>query len=72
MSLFSKKTEPAQQLGNADDQQRVQGRTNTYFTRIPLAAEIPEKGFVVALISGTYYVYSKIGTQRYRVAMTAV
>jgi len=38
------------------------------FDRAPFAAEVPENGFVIAQISGTVYIYTKIGTALFRVA----
>ena len=51
------------------ESQRVQHRA---FTQAPLAGEVPEGGVVFARISGTTYLYTKIGDQLSRVALTDV
>lgn len=51
---------------------RQQLQNHTSFTREPLVSEIPDQGFVLAVIAGTGYIYTRIGNQRYYVALTAV
>lgn len=50
---------------------RLQTIGHRLFTQKPFLKEIPEKGFVLATISGTSYIYTKISGARYRVALTA-
>lgn len=50
----------------------VQQQNHQLLTRVPLIEEIPDQGFVLALISGTLYTYTRVGIQRYRTAYTAV
>lgn len=49
-----------------------QAVAHSYFEREPSAKEVPEQGFVLATVSGTSYIYTRIGITRYRVALTAV
>ena len=46
--------------------------TMTFFTRAPLAKEIPERALVLARISGVTFIYTKVGDQISRVALTDV
>ncbi len=50
----------------------TQLQSHSKFEREPLLAEIPEQGFVLATVSGTVYIYSRIGNNRYKVALTLV
>lgn len=50
----------------------VQTASHQYYEREPGVKEIPDQGFVLALVSGTCYIYTRVGTQRYKVALTAV
>lgn len=51
------------------ESQTVQHKT---FDRVPLLKEVAPGGVVVARISGTSYLYSRVGDQLSRVAMTDV
>lgn len=63
-------TPPALQRLLADIQRRFQRQEHKVFDREPFDTEIPEGGIVVARISGTSYIYSKVEGVRGRVALT--
>lgn len=42
------------------------------FSRVPLLAEVPTQGFVLANVGGTLYKYTRVGQKLYRMAWTAV
>jgi hypothetical protein len=47
-----------------------QKQAHTQFTRAPLANEVPEGGLVLATISGTVYLYTKVNGALKRTTMT--
>ncbi len=50
----------------------VQTQSHASFDREPLVAEIPDQGFVLAVVTGTTYLYTRKGSARFKVALTAV
>jgi hypothetical protein len=50
----------------------LQTKNIVSFEREPLLKEIPDQGYVLATVSGTVYIYARIGINRYKVAMTLV
>lgn len=50
----------------------LQKANHLAYEREPLVKDIPDQGFVLATVAGTSYIYTRIGTQRYKVALTAV
>ena len=65
-------TPPELQKAISELERRGQRQEHTVFERAPFAAEIPEGGIVLARVSGTSYIYSKILGVRARVALTDV
>jgi len=72
MSTLPSDTQPAiaQEFRRLDrEKQTVKHLT---FTAVPLPAQVPESGIVVARISGVTYIYTRVGDQLSRVALTDV
>lgn len=69
---LNKDTDPSVQLSAIREARQGQTANHAFYEREPLLREIPDHGCVFALISGTYYMYSRNGPKRYRVAMTLV
>lgn len=70
--LPNKGTDPSVKKALGAAQGQLQTSSHATFEREPFAVEIPDGGFVLATIAGTCYIYTRIGTQRYKVALTAV
>ena len=66
------KTEAFLQRKIADIERLFQLIQHQIFTRAPLLAEVPEGGIKLARISGTTFIYTKVGDQLSRVAFTDV
>lgn len=71
-SLIGKDNEVSNKIAQVEQDNEIRNPAVPLFTRVPLVTEIPVQGFVIATISGTSYIYTKIGSTRYRVALTAV
>lgn len=72
MSLPRKGVDSTVRSRLTSDQTNVQQQSHPTFDREPLVGEIPDQGFVLANIAGTCYIYTRLGTQRYKVALTTV
>lgn len=71
MSLIRKATDATVRANLGASQIQGQLQSHPHFDRAPLVTEIPNQGFVLATISGTSYIYTRIGQNRFRVAVTA-
>ena len=59
-----------QVVGEID--REFQRQSHKSLARAPKSSEIPENGFVIANISGTLYIYTRVGQQLYRSPLIAV
>lgn len=65
-----KHVDSAIQTAFSELEREAQRSQHTVLDREPFAAEIPEGGILLARISGTSYIYSKVKGVRGRVALT--
>lgn len=72
MSLPRKNVDSTVKANLTSSQQTGQTQSHPMFDREPLVSEIPDQGFVLATVTGTTYVYTRIGSDRFKVALTAV
>ncbi len=70
--LVSKSTGSTVKASLTETAAQGQAKSFPAFTREPLLNEIPDQGFVLATVSGTVYIYGRVGIKRYKVAMTPV
>lgn len=72
MSLVRKGTDSTVRGALTESGATTQLASFTAYDREPLLKEIPDQGFVLATVSGTAYIYGRLGNNRYRVALTLV
>ncbi len=71
-SLTGKEVDSTVKASLTESSAAVQTKNFQAFDRVPLLKEIPDQGFVLATVSGTVYIYGRVGINRYRVALTLV
>lgn len=72
MSLVRKGVDSTVRGDLTESKGNLQTQSHSYLLREPLTTEIPDQGFVLADVSGTKYVYFRVGNARFRIAATAV